>query len=50
MSSSINHKNKKKEKSNSNNKEEEIKFDNNENNIKLIKRTIENNTHEVIED
>ena len=31
-------------------KEEEIKLDISENKIKFIKRTIENNTHEVIED
>ena len=30
--------------------QDELKIDNNENEIKLIKRTIKNNTHEVIED
>ena len=36
--------------SNTNNKEKEIIVDEKENKIKLIKRTLENNTHEVIED
>ena len=36
--------------SNTNNKEKEIIDDEKENKIKLIKRTLENNTHEVIED
>ena len=36
--------------SNKNNNNKEIQKDNHENNIKFIKRTLENNTHEVIED
>ena len=49
MSSSRNNKNKKKDLSNNTTKED-AKTDNPENEIKLVKRTKENNTHEVIED
>ena len=46
-----NHKNKNSDKNNSkNNNNEEIKVDSHDIKIHLIKRTLENNTHEVIED
>ena len=50
MSSSRHYKNEKTYTLNFDKNEEKEKLDNDENSIKFLKRNIENNTHEVIED